>query len=120
MPLEENKNDNFAAELKVQIRAFNLRAIRYFVSMVGLVFAEVYVLGVILKLGIFVQILAFPTAGYFLYKIISGYSNAIKCPRCGQPSNWNPRWLSAIPFVSKCQNCGLETSSLPRKKNEEN
>lgn len=118
MPLEGSTDNKFALDLKAQIRAFNLRAIKYLAAMVGLVFIEVYFLGVVLKLGIFVHVFAVPTGGYFLYKIISGFSKAVKCPRCGQPYNWNPKWLSAVPFVSKCQNCGLEISKPSRNKNE--
>jgi uncharacterized membrane protein len=117
MSLSENIDEKFAIELRSQIRDFNIKAIKYLAMMIGLVFIEIYFLGVVLKLGILVHVVAVPTGGYFLYKIISGFHKAVKCPRCGQPYNWSPRLLSAVPFVSKCQNCGLEISNPSRRKN---
>ena len=107
MPLKTENEEELAIELRSQIRAFNNRAIKYFALMVGLLILEIYFLGVVLKLGLVVHVFAFPTGGFFLYKLISGLAKALNCPRCGKPYNWNPRWHTAIPFSRKCQNCGL-------------
>ncbi len=91
MSLENKNDDELALELKAQIRAFNMRAIKYLLLMVCLVFVGIYFPGVVLKLGIFVHVFAISTGGYFLYKLISGFAKTVKCTKCGEPYGWNPR-----------------------------
>lgn len=108
MSLEQRSDEELAVELRSQIRDFNRRIFKFFLLMMSLLFVETYLLGVILKMGFFVNFFVVPTALFFLYKLMAGFARAVKCPKCGEPYGWNPKRLTNVPFTSRCQSCGLE------------
>jgi hypothetical protein len=44
---------------------------------------------------------------FLITKFSKIYKESIRCPKCGNPYNMVNGWGLRIPFVGKCQTCGL-------------
>lgn len=56
---------------------------------------------------LFFVLSAFCGWGFLIFKFYKVYKRSIVCPRCNNPYNMSNDFSVRIPFVKKCQSCGL-------------
>lgn len=108
MPQEIKTESELSNELKKKIQVgFKLSVLYLFILVPAWGALSLFLMLNVHQSKLFFILSTFGGWAFLIFKFYKAYKNSIVCPRCHNPYNMSKDFRIRMPFVKKCQSCGL-------------